>query len=581
MRRLTLAFLIPTVAAGILYLALAQFLVAPRTVHAAANLSETTALVARTLENLPLDRVSKTLRSSTNLSSLRAILVDGRGRVRADSDVGLSEPVPGLFTALAHEALAGGSAHRVVHAEGGREFLAAARPISSPAGPRSVLILVRRVPLPSWLSLESALAILLALLAAALPAWLLARWVYRGWVDPLARITVAMAQAEPGNPLLGLADLGTSQTHLLRVNLQRLLAEGHSRLTAAMRESDRLRKVLDDLPEGVLLVDAEGRPRVANHMFRKLFQSRAKVSEASLLELTRHPAIARLVRQVLASGEAQQAEIALQIPKVVDLNVECQPTGSGDGAILVAHDTSAERRLNAMRRDFVANVSHELKTPLAALRGYLELLAEGALEDPAKGRHFLDRMLHQTQRLEALVGDLLTLARLESAASILNETFDLEAVAKEALESVRPFADGRGVRLRCEAHGPVPFAGDRKAIEHLISNLLMNAVQYSPADSEVDLRLQATPEEAVLEVEDHGIGISASDQERIFERFYRVDPARSRQVGGTGLGLAIVKHATQLHGGVVEVESELEHGSTFTVRLPRRPLGSQIMDAES
>jgi len=286
-----------------------------------------------------------------------------------------------------------------------------------------------------------------------------------------------------------------------------------------------------------------------------------------------------LVRQALTTGEAQQAEIALQIPKAIDLRVECQPTGSGGGAILVAHDTSAERRLNAVRRDFVANVSHELKTPLAALRGYLELLAEGALEDPAKGRHFLDRMLHQTQRLESLVGDLLTLARLESAASLLNEKFDLEALAREATESVRPFAENRGVRLHCETHGPVTLEGDRQAIEHLITNLLMNAVQYSGADSDVDLRLRSTPEEATLEVEDHGIGISTADQERIFERFYRVDPARSRQAGGTGLGLAIVKHATQLHGGVIEVQSELERGSTFVVRLPLGREGSELSDA--
>jgi len=570
MRRLILAFLAPTLAAGLIYLVAVHVLVAPRAARSAANLAETAELVGRTLSNQPLSKLAKILDSKAVLPSLRAVVVDGRGMIVADSDIGLSEPLPGTFSALARGALADGTSHRLLNADGGQEFLAAARPIELATGENLVLILIRRLPLSSSITGEGIAAILLALLAALLPAWMLARWIYRGWLEPLDRIAQVAADAATTGGALEVPRLGSSQTRLLETSLRRLVTVNRSALEEERKESGRLRKVLDDLPEGVLLVDGEGRPRLANRMFRRLFQSQSGTHDSSLLELTRHPGIARLVRQVLASGTAHRVEIALQIPRAIDLDVECQPTGSGDGAILVAHDTSAERRLNVMRRDFVANVSHELKTPLAALRGYLELLADGALEDPDKGRHFLERMLHQTQRLESLVGDLLTLARLESAASEMEESFDLEELAADAIDAVRPSSEARGVRLHYNGQGPISLRGDKKAIEHLLSNLLMNAIQYSPAGSDVELRLKTSSEEAIIEVEDHGIGISAGDQQRIFERFYRVDPARSREVGGTGLGLAIVKHATQLHRGAIEVHSELERGSTFTVHLPFR-----------
>jgi two-component system phosphate regulon sensor histidine kinase PhoR len=238
--------------------------------------------------------------------------------------------------------------------------------------------------------------------------------------------------------------------------------------------------------------------------------------------------------------------------------------------VLVLHEVTELRRLETLRRDFVANVSHELKTPLTAIRGLVETLEDDDAMPAELRRRFLGKIRVQGEHLAAQVADLLTLSRLESLERPLEmERMDLRDLARQALALHQGGAEERGLVLAAEIpDGPLVVKGERAALVQALGNLLDNALKYTPAGGTVTLRLRADGSRTLFEVEDTGIGIEPRDRERIFERFYRVDRARSRALGGTGLGLAIVKHVAQRHGGRVAVASVPGQGSVFTLSLP-------------
>jgi two-component system phosphate regulon sensor histidine kinase PhoR len=239
------------------------------------------------------------------------------------------------------------------------------------------------------------------------------------------------------------------------------------------------------------------------------------------------------------------------------------PTGR---IVVTLTDITQRRRLEVLRRDFVANASHELKTPVAAVRALAETLLTALPDDPEAGRQFAERIAREAERLDVLARDLLDLSRVERGTLDV-EPVDLVGLAKEVLDGYEGLATERRVRLRSELQ-QVSMRGDRAQLGLLLSNLLDNAVRHTPAKGTVCVRLDAAESRAVLQVADTGEGIPASELPRVFERFYRVDKARARQTGGTGLGLAIVRHVAEAHGGTVRVDSELGQGSTFTVALP-------------
>jgi two-component system phosphate regulon sensor histidine kinase PhoR len=223
-----------------------------------------------------------------------------------------------------------------------------------------------------------------------------------------------------------------------------------------------------------------------------------------------------------------------------------------------------------MRRDFVANVSHELKTPLASILAYTETLYLGALHDPLRNMGFLGQIEAQTQRLQQQIEDLLTLAKVESGGLVLETTcFPLEDLCQEALESFQPAATAKSIQLHFEPGGsPIGVQSDYDELLIVINNLLSNAIRYTPQGGTVAVRIFRDGDQGGFEVSDTGIGIAAEHQTRVFERFYRVDKARSRELGGTGLGLSIVKHLSQALGGSVQLTSKVGEGSTFRVQLP-------------
>jgi two-component system phosphate regulon sensor histidine kinase PhoR len=230
-------------------------------------------------------------------------------------------------------------------------------------------------------------------------------------------------------------------------------------------------------------------------------------------------------------------------------------------------DITQRRRLEVLRRDFVANASHELKTPVAAVRALAETLLTALPDDPEAGRRFAERIARETERLDALAGDLLDLSRVERGALDV-EPVDLVGLVKEVVGGYADRAEERHIKLSTEVEPGVALRGDRAQLGLLLSNLIDNALRYTPAKGAVCVRLNAAESRAVLQVSDTGPGIPAGELSRVFERFYRVDKARARQTGGTGLGLAIVRHVAEAHGGTVRVDSELGRGSSFTVSLP-------------
>ena len=227
------------------------------------------------------------------------------------------------------------------------------------------------------------------------------------------------------------------------------------------------------------------------------------------------------------------------------------------------------RRLERVRIDFVANVSHELRTPLTSIKGFTETLREGALEDPGNARRFLDIIRKHTDRIITVVDDLLTLSRMEGAEAPLNlAELDLSDLVDEVVQGLGPAASAKRLALSVALARPAPFRGARARLVQVVTNLLDNAVKYTPEGGRVTVALTRTEGLYALAVSDTGVGIEPWHLGRIFERFYRADKARSREMGGTGLGLAIVKHIVQAHGGTVAVASTVGQGSTFTVRLP-------------
>lgn len=380
----------------------------------------------------------------------------------------------------------------------------------------------------------------------------------------------------------GTADVPESNavdpTNRLRQELDRVADRTRARVAEAEGERRRLSAILASMVEGVVAVDREERVVHINDVARDLLSARdrALVGEP-VWKTTRVREVHEALRDALRGGVPTRREACLSSPAgVVNLELHAAPLRSPSasesaGAVLVLHDVSALRRLEAHRRDFVANVSHELKTPLTAICGLVETLLDDPEMDASTRRRFLRRAHAQAERLARLVGDVLTLSKVESEAENALERvpLDLREPLRAALRLAEEAAGAKGVALRdALPPAPVPLVGDREALREAVDNLLSNAIKFTPAGGSVVLRLSCAAEHALVEVEDTGVGIRPKDQERIFERFYRVDEARSRAMGGTGLGLSIVKHVVLAHGGLVDVRSVPGQGSVFSIRLP-------------
>ena len=425
------------------------------------------------------------------------------------------------------------------------------------------------------MSIESYLLGALALFFGAM--WLLTLRRARG--SEAARRDILTAFASRNDDLIAQlsAHLPADQGALWR-----RLSTQRAALEESQTEQGRARRDLEDvlasLQDAVLVVDAQSRLRFVNQSALRLFDLRIEdVLGANLIEALPSFGIDAAMRAALAGGQSSAQEIHLYAPKLREVFLRVAPVYSGAGAevgaVAIVQDMTELRRLERVRRDFVANASHELRTPIANIRATAETLLH-APDDARLIERFLPPLISEAERLSRLVSDLLDLARAESAEATPRAPVDLQRTVGQVVDSLRDKAGRNGIEINWQPNGAAPIvSGDAAALEQVAFNLLDNALSYTPQGGEVALKLREKDGDegaAVLQVSDSGIGIPADDLPRVFERFYRVDKARSRSEGGTGLGLAIVKHIVENHGGHVEVESQEGRGTTFRVELPTR-----------
>jgi two-component system phosphate regulon sensor histidine kinase PhoR len=355
--------------------------------------------------------------------------------------------------------------------------------------------------------------------------------------------------------------------------LDRLAGSLATTLGQLRAERDLQARILDAMQEGVVVVDRDGRIVLVNPALRSMLLVGAEAVGKLLIETVRHAQLEDLVEDARASAGAVPVEIELPGLKPRRLLVHASPlSGDDEGLLFVFVDVTEVRRLESLRRDFVANASHELRTPVAAVRSATETLRSGALEDPVAAIRFVDIIERNAMRLQSLVEDMLELSKLESNEfKVKRERVELGSVVPIVLALFRERAEKKGVRVTAELPPEASaIEGDPRALEHVLSNLVDNAVKYCPPGTRVLVSASKLGDDRVkLVVSDTGPGIPAEHLPRVFERFYRVDAGRSRELGGTGLGLSIVKHMVEAMRGKVAVESEVGRGSTFTVSLPR------------
>ena len=347
--------------------------------------------------------------------------------------------------------------------------------------------------------------------------------------------------------------------------LERAVDAASSRLEDADDAASRLAGAVEAVAQAVVVVDADGHEVFRNELARAL--TAGHHSEALVEQAVQEQLVAAL------AGRAERRQLDLLGPPRRVLVVNALPLDDGarlTGAVAVIDDVSERKRLDAIRRDFVANISHELRTPVGALGLLAETIADE--DDPAVVRRLAERMTAETDRVGRIIDDLLALSRIEAEEQPVREPVHADVVVSEAVERVRTVAESRGINIVTDAVADgFVVRGDRRQLVAAVANLVDNACKYSDDGSSVEIEARGDGPWVAIVVRDEGVGIPTRDLDRIFERFYRVDRARSRATGGTGLGLAIVRHVAAAHRGEVLVESREGAGSTFTLRLPAGP----------
>ncbi len=531
--------------------------------------------VALTIANtLPRAAERDYARAAAALDSsiaLRITFIAPDGRVLADSRAKASAMEnhgrrPEVVAALAGEP---GFAVRKSTTVGG-EFLYCAVPLK---GFKGAAVLRVAEPLDLVRRLDGALLRLsLSILFLVVVASLVAVW----WVA--GRITLRVGDLERvarevgrGGSTARAAEIPADALGRLGRALNQMSGELRLRMDALQRERDDREQILAHMTDGVALVDGAGRLAHVNHPFAAMLDApRPAAPGTPFADFVRIAELAELLQAARHEAHTVERELRLWMPRMRVVRASATPLGgpAPQPVLLVLHDLTEAEAVNRMRQEFVANVSHELRTPLTSLTGYAETLLEGGLDDSEHRESFVRIIRDQAVRLHQLVADLLSLAEVERPdAQLRLDRVDLRALAQRHAAVLRDAATRGHVALIVVEGPPVHVEGDRVRLEQVVANLLDNAVKYTEQGS-VEVRVGEAGARAWFEVRDTGPGIPADDIPRIFERFYRVDKARSREKGGTGLGLSIVKHVIALHGGEVSVVSRLGEGSTFRFELP-------------
>ncbi len=415
-------------------------------------------------------------------------------------------------------------------------------------------------------------------LAMALCAILLSLVIARRISGPIVSMQRIANRFATGQLDLRVPIPESTELRSLAQALNEMARQLQDRIGTITQQRNEVEAILSSMIEGVLAVDQEGHISSINRAAAKLLDLDAEACKGrNVAEVIRDVHLQEFVRNTLDGTQVEEANIALPINggRYFQLHGAqlSQESGRHGGAVIVLHDMTRIFRLENVRRDFVANVSHELKTPVTSIKGFVEALLEGDAPDAEQIQHYLGIVAKHTDRLNAIIDDLLSLSRLEEDSHqrrISFEEVDLQPVLESALEFAQIHAQGKEVNLDLICpEMPVKAKINGPLLEQAVVNLIDNAVKYSENGARVVVRFTDQEGQVNISVQDNGPGIAKDHLSRLFERFYVVDKGRSRRLGGTGLGLAIVKHIVQVHGGVVNVESELGQGSVFTLSLPK------------
>lgn len=356
----------------------------------------------------------------------------------------------------------------------------------------------------------------------------------------------------------------------LNKNIERLSVQ----VAQLKGENSTMQAILGSMIEGVIAVDKDAKIISINPAIEEIFKVKKEQTEGRfLLEVIRNNEIAEIVNNILQSKGVVSKEISLVWPvqRIFQVNASALfEKEAVSGCVIVIHDITEIRKLEKMRSDFVANVSHELKTPLTSIKGFVETLLEGALDDKENSLNFLNIIQDQTERLNNLINDLLELSHIESGEiSLKLEEVNLCKFFERVALGFRSKIKKKNIEIKNELPDNMIIKADKEKIEQVIINLIDNAIKFNKDNGFIRIYSEDMDEKVKIIVEDSGVGIPEKDTPRIFERFYRVDKAHSRELGGTGLGLSIVKHIIELHGGSVGVESTEGLGSKFYFTIPR------------
>ncbi len=357
--------------------------------------------------------------------------------------------------------------------------------------------------------------------------------------------------------------------------MNRMASELSSRIETVERERAEKERILSSMSEGVMALDSKDQIMYLNSAMTETFGITPENSLKRFLhEVIRVPEIQRIISTRIRNGvDFVEEQITLHSPSERRMQVHAVPLpgpNGKQGALLVFNDITRLRRLERTRQDFVANVSHELRTPITSILGFVETLLEGAKDDPNKANHFLGIIRNQTNRMVSIIEDLLLLSRLDSGVDMPKENISANSLLSCAVDSCFAAAKKKNIEIRISCREDVDIVGNPHLLEQALINLISNAIRYTDAFGNITASIAISGIETVISITDTGCGIGATDLPRIFERFYRVDKARSRQGGGTGLGLSIVKHIAMVHGGRVDVSSKIGEGSTFRIIIPRQ-----------
>jgi len=398
-------------------------------------------------------------------------------------------------------------------------------------------------------------------------------FVSRSFADRVERLTQFSRRVADGDFRPILADPRGDALEILATSLNETAARLDLTIRTLKDERNLSAAILGSMVEGVAVVDGTDRLLFSNRAFAEILGlDMAPKIGSTLVESVRQTELIESVRMVRGGQAAVQSEIVTGTLRqrffaVTVASVRARET---IGAVIVLHDITDLRKLERVRRDFVANVSHEFKTPLTAIQGFAETLLAGAIDDPQNRIRFLQIILEHSRRLARLTDDLLELSKMDADRIDLEvDRLSVSQFVQSCLETTQRAAAEKNLNVSMNLHGALPdIAADRRRLAEVLQNLLDNAVQYTPSGGKIVVSASSEGDEVTFTVSDTGIGIPKVDQSRIFERFYRVDVARSREVGGTGLGLSIAKHLVEAHGGHIWVESEVGQGSKFHFTVP-------------